>query len=365
MNWINPFLAECVADGIKGGNRMHRMLTATRALVGAFLLACFSLGASASTYAEPVSDFYKGKTVYVMIGTETGGGFDHIGRLVARWLGKYIPGNPRVVPQNQAGAAGLLMTNNLYNVMANDGTYIGLVLPNLPTFQAIGDPGVHFDASKLQWIGSVTPTIGVIAFWQTSGVKTIADARAKEQVMGALSKSAASYSFLTMTNQLVGTKFKIVTGYPGGQGVSLAMERGEIEGMYDNWQAFKSTKAAWIADHKINIILQRGGVSPDLPDVPLIDDLAANADDRGVVALLTADARIGQPFAVGPGVPADRVEALRTAFAETMKDPDFLKDAAQSGDAVSPIGGEQIQQLVHEMLGTRPDLVSRAKKILE
>jgi tripartite-type tricarboxylate transporter receptor subunit TctC len=196
--------------------------------LAASALACVL--ASAGAHADAVGDFYKGRTVTVLIGVSVGGEYDLLGRLVARHIGKHIPGNPNVVPQNMTGAGGLVMANWLYNLAPRDGTHVGVIQNGFPSQQAVGLAGVQFDAGRYAWIGSIAPTVETLAFWKTSGVTSVEDARRREVIVGSVGKSNITYTFPMMMNEYAGTKFRIVTGYPGGNDINLAMERGEVAG---------------------------------------------------------------------------------------------------------------------------------------
>jgi tripartite-type tricarboxylate transporter receptor subunit TctC len=193
------------------------------------------LSASGAAPADPIADFYRGKTVNVLIGVGVGGEYDIQARLVARHIGKHIPGNPTVVAQNMTGAGGLRMINYLYNVAAKDGTNIGMIANAFPAMQAVGIAGVQFDAGKMQWLGSIAPGVETMTVWHTTGVKNIEDARKREVVAGASARGAITYIYPAMMNELLGTRFKIVTGYPGGNEINLAMERGEVEARNNTW----------------------------------------------------------------------------------------------------------------------------------
>ena len=201
----------------------------------AALVAALILAASPPARADAVADFYRGKTVNVLIGVASGGEYDLHARLVARYIGKYIPGNPTVVAQNMTGAGGLRMANYLYEVAPKDGTAIGMLANTFPAMQAVGVGGIQFDAAKFNWIGSISPTVETMAVWRTAGVTTIEDARAREVVAGATGRGAITYMLPAMLNEIIGTKFKIVTGYPGGNDVNLAMERGEVGARNNTW----------------------------------------------------------------------------------------------------------------------------------
>jgi tripartite-type tricarboxylate transporter receptor subunit TctC len=325
------------------------------------LLALLAMPAAAQ--AQPVADFYRGKTVNVYIGVGVGGEYDIQARLVARHLGKHIPGNPTVVPQNMTGAGGLRMINYLYNVAPKDGLSIGMIANAFPAMQAAGIPGVQFDAAKMQWLGTIAPVVETMTVWHTTGVKSIDDARTREVVAGASARGAITFIYPQMMNEFLGTKFKIVTGYPGGNQINLAMERGEVEARNNTWSSWKATKADWLKDNKIKVIAQAGPRAPDL-DAPSVEDAARTPEERLLIELVVSGTQLGRPFATN-AAPPDRVAALRMAFADTMKDPEFLAEAKALGFEVDPVLGEKMQAIVERVLATPKEVAAKAKGLLE
>ena len=314
---------------------------------------------------SPVGDFYKGKTITMSIGFTAGGEYDLHGRIVARFIGKHIPGNPTVIASQMTGAGTITLANFLTAVAPKDGTHLGVISNGLPAAQAIGTQGVNFDARKFFWIGALGPTIETQAIWHTAGVKTLEEARQKEVVAGSTGKGSATFIMPTLMNELLGTKFKIVTGYRGGADVNIAMERGEVQSRNNSWTSWKSTKPAWLADQKIHIIAYAGPETKELAAMPHLGRLARNDDDRKVINLVFAGSYLGRPVITTPGVPAERVKALRDAFDATMKDPEFIAAAAQAKFELSPIRGVDMQKVVEDVMSTPAPLVARAKKIME
>ena len=338
---------------------MRHQRSSAATLCGALLV----LAATMPVRAEPVADFYRGKTVNVLIGVGVGGEYDIQARLVARHIGKHIPGNPAVVPQNMTGAGGLKMINYLFTVAPRDGTNIGMIQNAFPALQAAGLPGVQFDAAAMQWLGTIAAVNETMAVWHTTGVKSIEDARKREVIAGASGRGAITYTYPAMMNDLLGTKFKIVTGYTGGNQINLAMERGEVEARNNTWSSWKTTKAAWLAEKKIAIIAQAGPRAADL-DAPSVEQLARTPEDRQLIELVVSGTQLGRPFATNPA-PPERVAALRAAFAATMKDPEFLTEAARLGFEVVPVLGEPMQRTVEKVLATPKAVAARAKELLE
>jgi len=325
-----------------------------------------ALGSLAGTpaRAQTIADFYRGKTVNVLIGVGVGGEYDLQARLVARHIGKHIPGNPNVVPQNMTGAGGIKMANYLFTQTPRDSTYIGMLGNNFAATQAVGGQGVQFDVVKFRWLGTIAPVVETMAVWQTTGVKTIDDARKREIVAGASGKGAITFIYPSMMNEFLGTKFKIVTGYAGGNEINLAMERGEVEARNNTWSSWKATKAAWLADKKIAVIAQAGPRAPDL-DVPSVEELTRTPDDRKLIELVVSGTRLGRPMATTPDVPEERLAALRAAYRATMADPAFRAEAANLNFEVAPVYGEEMQTIVGEVMSTPKELAARAKHLLE
>src|SRR5436305_7296472 len=313
--------------------------------------------------AEPIADFYRGKTVNMYIGVGVGGEYDIQARLVARHIGKHIPGNPAVVPQNMTGAGGLRMINYLYTVAPKDGLSIGMIANSFPAMQAAGIPGVQFDAAKMQWLGTIAPGVETMAVWHTTGVKSIEDVRQREVVAGASARGAITFFYPQMMNELLGTKFKIVTGYTGGNQINLAMERGEVEARNNTWSSWKATKADWLKEKKITVIAQAGPRAPDL-DAPSVEDAARTPEERQLIELVVSGTQFGRPLATN-AAPADRVAALRAAFAATMKDPEFLAEAKALNFEVDPVLGEKMKGIVEKVLSTPKDVAAKAKGLLE
>jgi tripartite-type tricarboxylate transporter receptor subunit TctC len=318
----------------------------------------------ATAWSDPAADFYRGKTITILIGVGAGGEYDLQARLVAKYLGRYIPGNPTLVAQNMTGASGLKMINYLATVAPHDGTYMGMVQNGLPALQAVGLDGVQFDAAQFNWLGAMAPVVETIAVWHAAGVTTVEGARQKEIVTGATARGSITYTFPAMMNELFGTKFKLVTGYTGGNEVNLAMERGEIEARDNTWSSWKATRPDWLREHKIAIIAQSSPRAPDL-DAPPVNDLAVNDEQRRIVDLVFSGCALGRPLAITPGVPADRVAVLRAAFDQAVKDPEFLADAKAANFDVDPIHGVDMQKTIGRILDVPPALAAKAKHLLD
>src|SRR5215217_3026664 len=328
------------------------------------ILAVALLAVPAAAHSQTVAEFYKGKTVNVYIGVGVGGEYDIQARLVARHIGKHIPGNPTVVPQNMTGAGGLRMINYLYNVAPKDGANIGMIANAFPAMQAVGIPGVQFDAARMQWLGAIAAGVETMAVWHTTGVKSIEDARKREVVAGASARGAITFIYPQMMNEFLGTKFKIVTGYPGGNQINLAMERAEVQARNNTWSSWKATKPTWLRDKFITVIVQAGPRAPDL-DAPPIESFAKTPDDRKLIELVTSGTHLGRPMATTPDVPADRLKALRDAYRATMADPEFRAESEKSGFEIDPVYGKDMQKIVEKIMSTPKALANRAKHLVE
>jgi tripartite-type tricarboxylate transporter receptor subunit TctC len=315
-------------------------------------------------HAQSVEEFYKGKTISFVIGYSPGGGYDTYARLVARFLGDHIPGKPTIVPRNMPGASSRVAAAYVYNVAPKDGTVLATGDQSLALAQAMGEK-LQFDTTKFIYIGNPSAENNTTVTWFTSPVKTIEDAKKQDVPMGATGGSTSS-QYPRVMNAVLGTKFKVILGYPGGNDINLAMERGEVAGRGSNsWASWKATRPEWLRDKKINILVQIGlSKAPDLPDVPLLMDLASNPDDRALLRLLSAPSGIGRPIFTTPGVPADRVKALRDAFDATIKDPAFVEEAKKVGLEIDPVSGEELQKIVAEIVATPEAIAKRLADLI-
>jgi tripartite-type tricarboxylate transporter receptor subunit TctC len=328
-------------------------------------LLTFASAQSAS--AQSPAEFYKGKTVELYIAYSAGGGYDLYARMVARHIGKHIPGNPQVVAKNMEGAGGLRLANWLYQAAPQDGTVIGATSRNIAFEPLIGNKAAQYDSSQFTWLGSANDEVSTCVSWHTSGVATIDDAMKRELIIGAIGTADDTYQYPSLLNHTIDTKFKIVPGYPGNNDISVALERGEVSGRCGwSWSSVKSTRATWLQEKKINILVQVSlSKHPDLPDVPLIMDLAKTDEQRQMFRLIFARQVMGRPFQSTPGVPADRLQVLQTAFMDTMKDPAFLAEADKQKFEITPVPGPAIEKLVAEILTMPPELAQRAGSLLK
>src|SRR5262245_50009815 len=333
---------------------------------GALTVALFSaLAAASAAQADPVADFYRGKTINLVVGTSAGNDYDFRGRLIARHMGRHIPGEPIIAPQNMPGAGGIKAANYMAAIAPKDGTTVHMIMTNMMATQAMHLPGVEFDTRQFRWIGNTTSTPNVMNSWHTSGITKIDQVKTKELIVGA-PKGTAGVIYGTALNKLAGMKFKIVTGYPGGNEVNIAMERGEVLGRGSNsWASWKSTKPDWLTEKKIIILAQVGLTrDPELKDVPLLLELVTDERDRKLMTFISAETAISRALVTTPGVPAERVAALRRAFDATMKDPQFLAEAEKSKMDIQPMTGEDAQVIADSIANTPAEVVNYAKDVL-
>jgi tripartite-type tricarboxylate transporter receptor subunit TctC len=326
--------------------------------IGASLLTLLGIASGAAA-----DDFYQGKTVNFVIGYPVGGGYDTYSRLVASHLGAHLAGHPTVVALNMPGAVTIRATNYLFNEAARDGTVIGMIDQAVYLNQVLGTAQLRADATRFNWIGRITGNSAVLYAWHLAPVKTIRDAFSHELIVAA--DGVSSRLNWLVLNNVVGTKLKLISGYPGTGEARLALERGEIEAVSQPWPIIRNELAQWLADRKINLLVQTGAdKNPGLDDVPNMIDLGRNDDDRALLALFSTPSTIGRSVVAPPGLPPARVSELRTAFQDTLNDPAFRRDAERAKLDLDPLSGEALQMAVASAKFS-PELVARAKQIAE
>ena len=337
-----------------------------RALLIVLALAVCAPPAPAAAQ-DAVADFYRGKQVSILVGFTPGGSSSLYAQALARHMGRYLPGSPSFIVQHVPGAGGLLLANNVANTVPRDGSAFAITGRTAAIEPLLGNKNAKFDGRQFNWIGTANVEYTTCSLWHTAKAKTLQDAMRIETVVGGSGADATEVIFPKAANKLTGTKFKVVLGYHGSTEILLAMERGEVEGFCGiGWTFLKLRKADWLKDKKINILYQMSlEKHPELPHVPAIIDHARTPDDRKVFEFLFAPQEMGRPFFAPPGVPAERVKALRDAFARTFKDPAFLAEAEKMGVEVQHVGGEQIQALVERIYASPPDVIARAKAVAE
>jgi tripartite-type tricarboxylate transporter receptor subunit TctC len=325
----------------------------------ALLLAAFRSGLAAA-------EFYRDRTVTILVASPPGGGFDLYARLLGQYMPASIPGKPNVVYQYMPGAGGVKAANYFYNVAPRDGSYIAVLLQTAALFQALHGAGVKYDASKFRFIGRMGTLNTALMVWHTAPARTIAQAKKTEIIFCATGKASQSYFNPILLRKLVGAKVKVITGYSGASDINIALERGEIQAYSSAWTSWKAAKHDWLVQKKIIpltvVALER---EPDLPDVPVMSELAGNPDDKAVLEFVASYAGVGTSAVTTQQVPADRVEALRQAFDATMKDPAFLVDAKKRRIEIAPLSGAKVQNIVDRTVGAPAALRDRAKKLLE
>ena len=320
--------------------------------------------------ADSVRDFYAGpgKVIRFVIRTPPGGGYDLLSRLLARHLGRYIPGNPTLTPVNMPGGGGIVAANHLAHVAPKDGTVLSIISQGLATDQALGlSPQLTADLRTFNWIANVEFSNQLLVVWNTSPTQTLEDAKRRVTRIGSTGAGSASVQLPAFYNNVLGTKFQIVFGYPGGVDVDFAMERGEVEGRGTNpYSDYMAAKPDWIPKKRITPIIQVGmEKEPALPDVPLLRDQPVREEDKPLIEFMSRAVTVGRPLATTPGVPAERVAALRKAFHDLLGDADFIADAKRQNAEVRPMSGEKLAELYRDLIGAPQDVKDRVKVALE
>ena len=334
----------------------------------ALLFASCALAFTASlARADAVSDFYTGKSVTLIVSTGVGGGVDTNARLVAKYLGNHLPGKPSVIVKNMTGAGHLQATNFLYTQAPKDGTHIGAILPAFVGYQVLDGRGALYDARNFNFLGSSDVENANLYTWSALGITSIEQIKQRDVLMGATGAGSYTMLYPTLLNSMLGYKFKIVSGYKSTNEIHLAMERGEVSGRAGNFfSSLKSQNADWLAGRKINILLQIGETrDPEWPQVPLLTELATNDEQKQIFKLFSAEIALGRVFITTPGVPADRLQALRKAFEAVMKDPGYLDDMRTAEMQVRPLPHARAKELADEIVNMPPALIAKAKAAVE
>src|SRR4051812_22191942 len=308
------------------------------------LLACSDRGS-----AQTPADFFKGRSIDLYIGYSVGGGYDVYARMIARHMGRHIPGNPTIIPKNMEGAGSIRLANWLYNVAPRDGTAFGTVSRGAPFDPLLGSPATQFDGREFTWIGSANNEVSVCVL-----------------VVGGSSAAADTDQFAKLLNALFGTKLKVATGYPGGNEINLAIERGEVGGRCGwSWSSVVATHKHWLEQNRIAVLIQTAlSKHADLPDVPLITDLAKSEEQRQIIWLIFGRQVMGRPFMAPPGVPPERAIILRDAFMSTMKDPQFLADAEKAKLEITPVSSADVEKLVKDVYRTPKETAAKAAAMI-
>lgn len=342
------------------------MIKAGASVITTVAILAAIAGLPRMAHADAAQDFYKGKQLKLVIGTGPGGSYDINGRLLGRHIFRHIPGTTGLVVQNIPGAGSRKAAIYVYSAAPKDGTVLAQVLNTLPLLQALGEAGTGYDAGKFQWIGNLTDDVAVVAVWHTSAVKSVEDARKTQAILGATSPGSLGGMIPTVMNNVVGTKFKIVSGYKSGTDIDLAVERGEVQGRAgESWTVLLHTRPQLVNEKKVLFIAQMGlRRAKGLENVPLLTDLARNDEERQLMEIFSSPSAVGKPTVVAPEVPKDRVRLLRAAYDKTMTDPAFLADAQKQGLAIGPVGGEELQKVVERTVNASPALLAKAKAVV-
>lgn len=334
------------------------------------MLSCL-LGAACLSPArsDPVADFYagQGREMKAIVRSEAGSGYDQLSRLLSRHLARHIPGNPNIVSVNMPGGGGITAANYMANVAPKDGTILSIVGQGLVADQALGlSPQLKADVGAFGWIGNLQSSNQILVVWHTSPTRTLADAKQRETSIGTTGAGSASAHYPAFYNNVLGTKFKLVFGYTGGPTINLAMERGEVEGRGTNtYASYLATTPHYIEQKLIRPIIQIGiRKDPVMPDVPLLLEQEVAPENRAAVAFMSKAATMGRPFATTPGTPPERVTALRRAFDATMQDPAFIAEAQKLKEEIDPMKGEELAQLVREILDGGQDVRQRVLDLI-
>lgn len=346
--------------------KFRRDATGARSVSPALAVVILLLASVLSQAQESAQEFYRGRTMKVIVGFPPGGGFDLYARTLAEYLPRYMPGEPRMIVEHMPGASTARAAAYLYNVAPQDGTVLGLFHHALLVNQVLDARAGDFDVTKFNWIGRMATRLNVGVTWHTSGVRSIEDAKKIAVVLGGTAPTATSAMVPRAINHAAGTRFKVVLGYRGSADMNLAMERGETQGMATGaWFDLVRDHPDWLKNEKIFVIFQISTKrNADLTNVPILADLAGNDDDRKLLDLLGRTEDVGRAFPVGPKVPPDRVAILRSAFARMMADPGFLREAKRLNFETDVMNGEELQTFIANVGGFPPELRTTARRIL-
>ena len=331
--------------------------------LGVALAAVIALAPSGAM-AQSVADFYRGKTVSVILGYPGGGSNGIYARAVARHIGRHIPGNPTVIFKSMPGAGSLVAANHLFNVAPKDGTALGLISATIPLEELLGVAGAKFKSAEFNWIGRIAPGVNMTFVKDTSPVKSIEDVYKREVILGASGRSSTVFIYPAVLANVIGAKFKMVMGYPGSSEAMLAMERGEVEGHSTSLEIVRALHPTWLSEKKITVLVQYAlRRHPELKDVPASWELGRNPEEQQILKIVANATEVGKMIMATPGMPADRVEALRRAFDATMKDPEFVAEVQANRVELGPMPGEELQKLVAGLGAAPPAVIDKVKAI--
>jgi tripartite-type tricarboxylate transporter receptor subunit TctC len=318
---------------------------------------------SAPVLAGPVEDFYQGKQIRFIISSATGGDYDQWSRLIARFLGKYVPGNPTIIPQNMPGGGQIIATNYLFNAAPQDGSVIGMIGRNLPNDALLKKEGVRFDPVKFNWLGSPELTNRVCTAIEGAPVQKAQDLFERDLLVGGAGAGTAVSTTPTLLARLLGMKFKLVEGYGSSQGVLLAMERGEVLGICQSLSSLRGSRPDWFESGKLKVLFNTERHPVPGLNAPSVFDFVKTDDQRKILLLYTSSVELGRPIVAPPGVPKERVEALRKALGDTLKDPELLEEAKRQGMEMTYVSGPEIATLIADLMSTPPDIVDKMREL--
>lgn len=331
--------------------------------VAIFVVAALATASSAAG-AQSVADFYRGKTISMVLGFPGGGSNDLYLRAVARHIVKHIPGNPTSIVRNMPGGGSLVAANHLFNVAPRDGTVLALISATIPLEAAVGAPNIKFDPAKFNWIGRIAPNVHMTFVMNSSPVKAIKDTFDRDVILGATGRSATVAIYPAVLAKVIGVRFKLVMGYAGSNNAMLAMERGEVEGHSTSLETVRAIHPDWMSEKKIAVLVQYAlKRHPELPDVPMSWELARTEEEREILRIVASATEVGKMIMAPPNIPPDRVHALRRAFDATVKDPNFIADLNAASIELGPMAGEELQKLVADVSGVQPAILDKVKAI--
>lgn len=316
-------------------------------------------------HAQSVEQFYRGKTLNLILATDPGGGYEFYGQLISKYLPKYLPGHPSIILQFMPGGGGVTAANYMYKLAPKDGTYLAITSNDAAEFQILDGRGVAYDAGKFGYVGRAASMQYVVTVWHASGVKSLEDMKTKEVIFGSTGPSQSSYTIPVLLKKLFHLKSEVLIGYQSTSQINIALENGEVSGRAAAWSSISAQRPDWFANETLQIIAQSGlERAVDIPNAPLLLEMARSDEERRLLEIFASDAAVGRSVVVPPGVPNDRLAALRSAFSEMLRDPDLLQDANKTHIDIEPWDGDKVQTFVDSVIASPPALVSEAKDIL-
>ncbi len=343
---------------------MHLLRRPCPALVAAALLVS-AFNVAQPAHGQTVAEFYKGKTITIGVGFSPGGSYDFYPRLFARFMGKYIPGNPTIVVQNMPGAGSMRAANHLFNIAPKDGTALGVVSQTVMLEAPLGTPGVKYNAVEFTYVGRMTGVLETMIGWHEAPAKDIFEARKVEMIAGGTGPTSPTEGYPRLLNAFAGTKFRIISGFGGTTEIMLAMERREVDALENSWASIVRTKKAWLDEKKINVLVQAVlERSKELPNTPTLVELGTTPEAKAALSFYTSSAAVSRSLIGAPGIPADRLKALRAAFQKTTQDPDFLAEIKKTRSEFDPAPGEYLEDLAKKIAATPQDIVKRTAAAL-